>query len=206
MPRPPQADEANGIYHVLNRGNQPSENVAVQKLKLRIEMKKRPNPFSEWLGTVQMSVPVSQADAGDYGREIEELLRRHPFAVGSILEALLWLRVGAIDRSHEIVQDAQNGLPAYVHGVIHRMEGDYWNANYWFQRVRDDALLAQLKQKINSGCADQAFSPVRFTDAVERSLSSGESSKNKASDPVQLEKTATQEWETLWEWAIEREP
>lgn len=56
--------------------------------------------------------------------------------------ALLWLYVDDLERSHVICQDYPSGLGAYIHGVVHRREGDFWNSKYWFRRtsVRIDGV------------------------------------------------------------------
>ncbi|SOE23300.1 hypothetical protein SAMN06298216_3692 [Spirosomataceae bacterium TFI 002] len=40
------------------------------------------------------------------------------------------------DEAHEIAQEKE-GDPAYdrVHALLHRIEGDEFNANYWYRRV-----------------------------------------------------------------------
>jgi hypothetical protein len=39
------------------------------------------------------------------------------------------------DAAHALVQDAAGGDGAWVHGMLHRREPDFWNAKYWFARV-----------------------------------------------------------------------
>lgn len=53
----------------------------------------------------------------------------------SVIEAALWLVAGDLDRSHDISQDNASPEGSFWHGVMHRREGDFGNANYWFRRV-----------------------------------------------------------------------
>lgn len=58
------------------------------------------------------------------------------------LQALWWLRKGefqlgsAWEKAHGICQTAE-GTPDYdwVHALAHRIEGDEYNANYWYRRA-----------------------------------------------------------------------
>lgn len=52
----------------------------------------------------------------------------------------LWLGgVGDWHGSHELCQDAQRGLGARIHAWLHRQEGDYGNALYWYHRAEAEA-------------------------------------------------------------------
>ena len=70
-------------------------------------------------------------------------------------EALALIRAGERDGAHQLVQEDSSSEGAYLHGVIHRDEGDYSNARYWFSRAR---LVAQ---RIGTD-------PMGLTDAAER--------------------------------------
>jgi len=58
----------------------------------------------------------------------------------------LWLLAGDLDRSHAISQDESSGTGSYWHGIMHRREGDYSNAGYWFRRVGSHPVLDQLAE------------------------------------------------------------
>ncbi|WP_068603293.1 hypothetical protein [Paenibacillus swuensis] len=52
------------------------------------------------------------------------------------LKAGLHLLNDSLNRSHAFAQQIeQDSLGAYWHGVMHRMEGDYSNAKYWFRQA-----------------------------------------------------------------------
>jgi hypothetical protein len=46
------------------------------------------------------------------------------------LEARNW------QAAHEIVQHDESDLAAWLHGIVHTLEGDLDNARYWYRRVR----------------------------------------------------------------------
>jgi hypothetical protein len=38
--------------------------------------------------------------------------------------------------AHAIVQDDKSTLAAWLHGIVHTLEGDLDNARYWYRRAR----------------------------------------------------------------------
>lgn len=51
------------------------------------------------------------------------------------LATALWLLAGELDRSHSISQNDSSSSGSYWHGIMHRREGDFSNAKYWFRRA-----------------------------------------------------------------------
>lgn len=39
------------------------------------------------------------------------------------------------DRSHRIVQDMDGEVAAWIHAVLHKIEGDIENSQYWYRRA-----------------------------------------------------------------------
>lgn len=56
----------------------------------------------------------------------------------------LWLLAGDLDRSHTISQNDSSQEGSFWHGIMHRREGDYSNAAYWFNRVGSHPVSRQL--------------------------------------------------------------
>jgi hypothetical protein len=52
------------------------------------------------------------------------------------LAALWWIKKGEWDRAHEIVMNDDSGDAAWVHALLHRIEGDQSNAGYWYRQAR----------------------------------------------------------------------
>ena len=53
-----------------------------------------------------------------------------------LLAALDAAEAGRWDEAHGIVQqDEADVLAAWIHGVLHAIEGDHGNARYWFVRA-----------------------------------------------------------------------
>lgn len=45
------------------------------------------------------------------------------------------LAAGDWQAAHLIVQDDESALAAWLHGIVHTMEGDLGNARYWYRKA-----------------------------------------------------------------------
>ncbi|MFN7629409.1 MAG: hypothetical protein ACK5PZ_21495 [Pirellula sp.] len=128
-----------------------------------------------WLQRLASPYPMNPENREDCVRGLRQAIRDDGGAQGTLLEALMWVRVGQIDQAHGIVESATRGIEAYIHGVVHRMEGDYWNAKYWFRQVRAPQLVESLNRHILRGApkgylypwGTAVFDPIAFVDACE---------------------------------------
>ncbi len=46
------------------------------------------------------------------------------------------LDAGDWQQAHEIVQKESSVLAAWLHGIVHMLEGDLDNARYWYERAK----------------------------------------------------------------------
>ncbi len=58
--------------------------------------------------------------------------------------AALWLHFDFLDRAHHISQQIETSEGSYWHGMMHRREGDYSNAKYWFHQAGAHPIEAEL--------------------------------------------------------------
>ncbi len=65
---------------------------------------------------------------------------------GDACRAALWLHFDFLDRSHQISQSLETPAGCYWHGIMHRREGDYGNAKYWFRQAGPHPIEAELNQ------------------------------------------------------------
>ncbi len=77
----------------------------------------------------------------------------------SIDTAVRYLRKGAWEKAHPIVQKDASPLGCWAHGVVHLLEGDLSNARYWYRRA----------QRAFPGNADARAEIAALADAVKES-------------------------------------
>ena len=53
----------------------------------------------------------------------------------SLTRALDLLAAGAWSDAHGIVQAESSPLAAWLHGIVHTLEGDLENARYWYRKA-----------------------------------------------------------------------
>jgi hypothetical protein len=58
-----------------------------------------------------------------------------PSRTQSLAKALDHLAAGQWQAAHEIVQEDKSELAAWLHGIVHTLEGDLDNARYWYRRT-----------------------------------------------------------------------
>jgi len=54
-------------------------------------------------------------------------------SASDLAKALDHLAAGEWQRAHEIVQADKSALAAWMHGIVHTIEGDLDNAQYWYR-------------------------------------------------------------------------
>jgi hypothetical protein len=82
--------------------------------------------------------------------QIAHYLSTNPTQVGTSIEAALWLLCGELDRSHAVSQQIDTEDGAYWHGIMHRRERDFSNANYWFRRASKHPIRGVLTQRLKA--------------------------------------------------------
>ena len=63
------------------------------------------------------------------------------------VHALELAREGRWDEAHEMVQAASDRRSCLVHAYLHRVEGDQWNARYWYDRAGEEMPDNSLKDE-----------------------------------------------------------
>lgn len=100
--------------------------------------------------------------------------------------AALLLLHGFLDESHRISQGNPSTTGSYWHGLMHRREGDFSNAKYWFRRVGDHPAYGNLVEAVRGKSGNQALAgapeafaaqetwdPFAFIDLCERAVGGG---------------------------------
>jgi len=55
--------------------------------------------------------------------------------MSKLARAVELLETGAWQQAHEIVQEDKSALAAWLHGIVHTVEGDLDNAQYWYRKA-----------------------------------------------------------------------
>jgi hypothetical protein len=84
--------------------------------------------------------------------ELERLIHEAIFSSGEIKDqglgraccAGLWLHFDFLDEAHQISQELETPEGSSWHGIMHRREGDFANASYWFRRAGDLPFFGEL--------------------------------------------------------------
>ncbi len=122
----------------------------------------------------------------------------------------LWLHHDHLDRSHAVSQTIHTTTGSYWHGIMHRREGDYPNAKYWFRRTGDHPVFSDLARsagRLTAGSGVDAerltrrrsLGSVRVRRFVPRHVSSGRSDNESLCRRIQR-----LEWEILFDYCYRR--
>jgi hypothetical protein len=109
----------------------------------------------------------------------------------------LWLEHNCLDESHTISQDIDTPTGSYWHGLMHRREPDASNAAYWFRRVGDHPIFADLAEEARTlGLQGKSgrWDPFAFIDLCEKHRDT------ESPEEETLRRVQRREWELLFDF------
>jgi len=115
----------------------------------------------------------------------------------------LWLLHQFLDRSHEISQRIDTPTGSFWHGIMHRLEGDYSNAKYWFRRVGEHPVFKSLAAAAQATCSEQfpnkiVWDPYDYIDRCEAAI------HGPNHDVPVLRRIGRIEWELLFDFSCQQ--
>lgn len=116
------------------------------------------------------------------------------------IKAGLWLYADELDRSHAYSQDLHTPTGSFWHAIMHRREGDFPNAKYWYRKAGAHPAMNNIDLAGGgsaSGSDIAAYDADKFVDRVARANARCES------DSPDLVALQHHEWRALFEWCAE---
>ena len=146
--------------------------------------------------------PDAPADA-DAVRAVAEIIDHPQLEPHPGLRAGLWLYVDELDRSHSISQQIPTPTGSYWHAIMHRREGDFSNAKYWYRKAGNHPALRRIDLVgggAGSGTDVAQYDPFHFVDRVEKAVDRTAGGPGLDGEHPELISLQHREWRTLFEW------
>jgi hypothetical protein len=81
----------------------------------------------------------------------ESLTNTQPPKHSSVYLQSLWYDAkGDWDKAHSLIDHISDKTAYRVHAYLHRVEGDKWNANYWYTKAGERMPDVSLKEEWNA--------------------------------------------------------
>jgi hypothetical protein len=148
--------------------------------------------FALQLPRVSVSDPAPDPELITFLRnaDLEQLGGYNPGVV-PFVRSLLLLTAGDLERAHILVQEASSADGTYIHGIVHRVEGDFDNARYWFRRTPVHPAAAEIYRRAAANSPKVAscttWDPVWVTDWVEASKQTSANEELRAVLAIEVE-------------------
>ncbi|MEM8781508.1 MAG: hypothetical protein AAGE65_01510 [Planctomycetota bacterium] len=154
-------------------------------------------PFEESMPALVL--PPGQAPHAGASAAAESLARSEPFAGRPDLLAGLFLYADDLDTAHAHAQDDATPTGSFWHAIVHRREGDFDNARYWYAKAANHPAMAHIDLVgggAGSGTDVAAYDPDALVDQVQQAHEAGDT---RDATPA-LISTQRKEWKALFEW------
>jgi len=115
----------------------------------------------------------------------------------------LWLYFSCFEEAHNLIDDPKTHDGEFWHAILHRQEPDPGNAAYWFRRVGQHAVYAELaaaakdilKQHPDAEFRIGQWDPFAFVQFCERARLQPGSTQERAA--VEIQRV---EWQLLFDY------
>lgn len=132
---------------------------------------------------------------------LDSLTVEHAFAHADVSDVAMarccisgvWLLCDYLDESHTISQGVNTPSGSFWHGIMHRREGDFSNAKYWFNRVGEHPAYELIAETVGQSRWD----PFAFVDECRAAVRSG----GEAAEHCR--RLQQREWEVLFDYCYQ---
>lgn len=141
--------------------------------------------------------------------KIPDVARESGFS-GKLAESGLWLLANDLDRSHVISQNHASAEGSFWHGIMHRREGDFGNAKYWFRKVGGHVVHDELASELTSLLGEDDFELADFLAAADDFAEAlvdacAQQASGKRGWKNSLERVCWYEWQGLFDYCLDIE-
>lgn len=63
------------------------------------------------------------------------------------LQSLWWDAHGNWKKAHDLIDHLEDAVSAHIHAYLHRVEGDLWNARYWYGNAGQPEFDGTLEEE-----------------------------------------------------------
>ena len=63
------------------------------------------------------------------------------------IQALWYDAKGEWKKAHGLIDHLNDKVSAHIHAYLHRVEGDLWNARYWYNRAKQPEFIGSLEEE-----------------------------------------------------------
>jgi hypothetical protein len=105
----------------------------------------------------------------------------------------VWLLHDFLDESHTLSQKIDTTSGSCWHGIMHRREGDFSNAKYWFRHVGRHPVFDLLADRLQTNTWD----PFAFVDECQAAVRGKSNGVEQCQDVQQLE------WDLLFDYCYQ---
>jgi hypothetical protein len=110
-----------------------------------------------------------------------------------------------LDAAHELVQDGRDATECFWHAIIHRREGDFGNANYWWARTGTHPAFEPVRQAVLEDLQDEPAAQ-EFRHAISTQWQPGllvqRVEEDRGRESAWLRRVQKAEMRTLLDWCL----